>query len=286
MIGRVLVVDDEEAIVAGLMCLLEAEEIESSGAFDRLSAESLMEGTFYSVIVADLRLHTEAEGLKLLDGIRRISPRSRVVTLTGCCTPELEAEVLRRGTAMVIRKPAEGTEILSAIADLLAEVERLAASQDVLDLEQLHLGLRRLLHSIPQKRYGLSADEAEDVVQQAWLLFLEKRGLIRMARPWLIGTVANLCKRQIGQSIRRRETFVSDDALAELPDTRMGPADGEIALRQALATLDPKSRDLCVLIAIEGYAYDEVSALLGLPIGSIGPMYIRAKSKMRLQLAA
>ena len=286
MIGRVLVVDDEEAIVAGLMCLLEAEEIESSGAFDRLSAESLMEGTFYSVIVADLRLHTEAEGLKLLDGVRRISPRSRVVTLTGCCTPELEEEVLRRGTAMVIRKPAEGAAILAAIADLLAEVERLAASQDVLDLEQLHLELRRLLHSIPQKRYGLTADEAEEVVQQAWLLFLEKRGLIRMARPWLIGTVANLCKRQIGLARRRRETFVSDDALAEFPDTRIEPVDGGIALRQALASLDAKSRDLCVLIAIEGYAYDEVSALLGLPIGSIGPMYIRAKSKMRLQLAA
>src|SRR5260221_3094667 len=144
MIGRVLVVDDEEAIVAGLMCLLEAEEIESSGAFDRLSAESLMEGTFYSVIVADLRLHTEAEGLKLLDGIRRISPRSRVVTLTGCCTPELEAEVLRRGTAMAIRKPADGTEILSAIADLLAEVERLSASPVDLDLERLALALRTI----------------------------------------------------------------------------------------------------------------------------------------------
>ena len=43
--------------------------IENGGAFDRLSAESMMEGTFYSVIVADLRLHTDAEGLELLDGI-------------------------------------------------------------------------------------------------------------------------------------------------------------------------------------------------------------------------
>ena len=262
------------------------EEIESSGAFDRLSAESLMEGTFYSVIVADLRLHTEAEGLKLLDGIRRISPRSRVVTLTGYSTPELEEEVLRRGSVIVIQKPAEGPEILAAIGDLLAEVERLAASQETLDLEQLHLGLRRLLHSIPLKRYGLTADEAEEVVQQAWLLFLEKRGLIRMARPWLIGTVSNLCKRQIGLSRRRRETFVGDDALAEFPDIRVEPADAEIALHQALAGLDQQSRALCILIAIEGYAYDEVSAKMGLPLGSIGPMYIRAKSKMRMQMAA
>jgi len=283
---RVLVVDDEEGIVAGLRYLLDAEKIESSGAFDRLSAESLMEETFFAVIVADLRLHTEAEGLELLDGIRRISPRSRVVTLTGFITPELEEEVLRRGVAMVIRKPAGGEEILGAIADLLAEVEKLAAGQETLDLEQLHLGLRRLLHSIPRKRYGLSADEAEDVVQQAWLLFLEKRNLIRAARPWLIGTVANLCKRQIGVSKRRRETLVSDEVLADFPDTRIQSSLSEIALRQALAGLDQQSQTLCILIAVEGYAYDEVSALLGLPIGSIGPMYIRAKSKMRLRMAA
>lgn len=286
MARRVLVVDDEEAIVAGLMCLLETEEIESAGAHDRLSAESLMKGTFYPVIVADLRLHTEAEGLELLDGIRRISPKSRVLTLTGYSTPELEEEVLRRGSAIVIHKPAEGTQILAAIGDLLAEVEKLAASQDTLDLEQLHLGMRRLLHSIPRKRYGLTADEAEEVVQQAWLLFLEKRDLIRMARPWMIGTVSNLCKRQIDTSRRRRETFVLGEDLAQFPDLRVEPADGDIALRQALGVLDPQSRALCILIGIEGYAYDEVSAKMGLPLGSIGPMYIRAKSKMRMQMAA
>jgi CheY-like chemotaxis protein len=58
MSRRVLVVDNEEAIVSGLMCLLEAEAINSAGAFDRRSAESLMETTFYAVIVADIRLHT------------------------------------------------------------------------------------------------------------------------------------------------------------------------------------------------------------------------------------
>jgi len=286
MAGRVLIVDDEEAIVEGLLSLLQCEAIESSGAFDRLGAELLMEETFYSVIVADLRLHSEAEGLELLDAIRRISPRSRVLTLTGFATLELEHEVLRRGSTRVMRKPAKVEAILGAIADLLAEVEKLAAAQKTLDLEQLHLGMRKLLHSIPRKRYGLSAEEAEEVVQQAWLLFLEKRELIRTARPWLIGTVANLCKRQIGASMRRRETFVSEDMLAELPDTNIDSSDDTIALRQALGSLSEESRALCILIAIKGYAYDEVSEITGLPLGSIGPMYIRAKSKMRTQMAA
>jgi RNA polymerase sigma factor (sigma-70 family) len=286
MAGKVLIVDDEEAIVEGLLSLLQCEAIESSGAFDRLGAESLMSGTFYSVIVSDLRLHTEAEGLELLDAIRRISPRSRVLTLTGFATLELENEVLRRGSSKVMRKPAQAEEILGAIADLLAEVDKMAAAQETLDLEQLHLGMRRLLHSIPRKRYGLTADEAEEVVQQAWLLFLEKRDLIRMAKPWLIGTVANLCKRQIGASMRHRETFVGDEILAELPDTNIDSSDDNIALRQALDSLNEESRTLCILIAIQGYAYDEVSAITGLPLGSIGPMYLRAKSKMRMSMAA
>jgi RNA polymerase sigma factor (sigma-70 family) len=286
MAGRVLVVDDEETIVEGLLCLLDCEAIEGFGAFDRLSAESLMAGTYYSVIVADLRLHSDDEGLALLDAIRRISPRSRVLTLTGFATPAMEAEVLRRGSTKVMRKPAQGPEIVAAIADLLAEVEKMADAQEELDLEALHLGLRNLLHSIPRKRYGLTADEAEDVVQEAWLLFLEKRNLIRMAKPWLIGTVANLSKRQIGASMRHRETFVSDDTLAELADPRIDFSDDNIALRQALGSLSEESRRLCILIAINGYAYDEVSAITGLPLGSIGPMYLRAKSKMRMQMAA
>jgi RNA polymerase sigma factor (sigma-70 family) len=285
MAGKVLIVDDEEAIVEGLLSLLQYEAIESRGAFDRAGAESLMEETFYSVIVADLRLHTEAEGLELLDAIRRISPRSRVLTLTGFATLELENEVLRRGSAKVMRKPAPAEDILGAIGDLLAEVEKLAAAQETLDLDELHRSMRNLLHSIPRKRYGLSADEAEEVVQQAWLLFLEKRELIRMARPWLIGTVANLCKRQIGASMRHRESFVGDEVLAELPDANVS-SDDAIALRQALDSLSEESRTLCILIAINGYAYEEVSAITGLPLGSIGPMYLRAKSKMRTQMAA
>jgi RNA polymerase sigma factor (sigma-70 family) len=282
---RVLVVDDEKAIVDGLLCLLEAEEIEGASAFDRQSAETLMEQTFFPVIVADLHLHSESEGLELLEGIRRISPRSRVLTLTGYSTPELDEEVRRRGSVMVIRKPAGGTEILEAISQLLAEVERLATSDETLDFEALHQGLKKLLHSVPRKRYGLTNEEAEEVVQQAWLLFLENREVIRKVRPWLMGTVANLCKHRIGLISRRRETFVEDQDLTQIPCTR-GQNDTEIALAQAMAVLDETSRDLCHLIAVEGYAYDEVSEILNLPLGSIGPMYIRAKAKMRRQMAA
>lgn len=285
MNGRVLIVDDEKTIVAGLMCLLDSEQIESAGAFDRLSAETLIHAEFFSVIVADLRLQTEAEGLQLLESIRRISPRSRVVTLTGFSTPEMDQKVMKMGAVMVIRKPSENGEIVEAISALLAKVETLALSDETVDFEALHSGLRGLLHSIPLKRYRMSNEEAKEIVQQAWLLFLQNRDVIRKVRPWLMGTVANLCRHQLGSSARTRETFPGDRDLARIPAISV-ETDTAIALDQALAILDDQSRALCQLIAIDGYAYEEVSALMHLPLGSIGPMYMRAKTKMRMQLAA
>jgi RNA polymerase sigma factor (sigma-70 family) len=281
---RVLVVDDEQAIVLGLTSLLALEDIESAGAFDRLSAEAMMTGTFYAVILADIRLHTEAEGLELLDDIQRISPRSRVLSMTGYATPELEREVRARGSSSVIRKPARTGQIVEAITDMLAEIEKLAAEQAVLDLAQLQIHTRKILFSIAQRRYGLMLEEAEDVVQEAWLLFLERRGMIRSARGWLAGTVANLCRRHIDRSVRSRKRFAGDDAIENMAVGHAGGPETGIAVRQALAGLDASSRTLCTLIAIDGYAYEEVSSRTGIPLGSIGPMYMRAKKKLRLAL--
>jgi len=283
---RVLVVDDEQTIVLGLTSLLELEDIESAGAFDRLSAEAMIKGTFYSVILADVRLHTEAEGLELLDDIQRISPRSRVLSMTAYATPELEREVRARGSSSVIRKPATDGQILGAIIDVLAEIERLAAEETVLDLAQVQVQTRKILFSIAQRRYGLMLEEAEDVVQEAWLLFMERRGIIRSARGWLAGTVANLCRRHIDRSVRSRKRFVDDEGIENRTDGQAGGPESGIAVRQALASLDANSRDLCTLIGIEGYAYEEVSSRTGLPLGSVGPMYMRAKKKLRLALAA
>jgi RNA polymerase sigma factor (sigma-70 family) len=281
---QVLVVDDERSIVVGLTALLAMADIDSAGAFDRLSAEAMMKGQFYSVILADIRLITEAEGLELLDDIRRISPRSRVLSMTGYATPEIEREVLARGSSSVIRKPASNGEILEAITGLLAEIEKQAAEQAGLDLAQLQVHSRKILFSIARRRYGLTLEEAEDVVQEAWLLFLERQGIVRSAPGWLAGTVANLCRHHIDRSVRARLRLGDDGRTETMANSRAGSLEAGIAVREAMAGLDASSRNLCTLIAIEGYAYDEVSTRTGLPLGSIGPMYMRAKRKLRRAL--
>jgi RNA polymerase sigma factor (sigma-70 family) len=277
---RVLVVDDDEMIVDGLTALLQLEDYESEGACDLLSAEAMMRGSFYPVIIADVRLRSEAEGMELLDAIRRLSPRSRVISITAFSTPEIEREVKERGSCAMVTKPASGDEILEAIAGLFLVAEKLTAGAPAVDVEQLHEEVRRILYFIARKKYSLSVEEAEDAVQQTWLLFLEKQSSVTMPPAWLAGTMSNLCRRQIDQSRRSREKFIDVDAIENLATEAQSP-DDRIALHQALATLDAESRDLCMMIAIEGRPYEEVSALSGLPLGSIGPMYLRAKKKMR-----
>jgi RNA polymerase sigma factor (sigma-70 family) len=281
MKSRVLVVDDDEAIVDGLTALLRLEDIESAGACDRLSAQAMITGTFYPVIVADVRLHTKQQGLDLLDDIRRVSPQSRVISLTGFSTPELEHELRLRGSTGTITKPASSSEMIEAIHALLHEVERLVDANDTTDLNTLYSGARKVLFAIALRRYHLSAEEAEDAVQQTWLLFLEKRGLVENAPAWLAGTISNLCRRQVHRAVRSRATFVNLEALENIADPTVTSPDRTFALDEAMRALDASSRNVCRLIAVEGHEYAEVSQLTGLPLGSVGPMYLRAKKKMR-----
>ncbi len=280
---RVLVVDDEVAIVEGLTALFEFEQIRTIGANDRESAEAILGDEFCPVIVTDLCLHTQMEGMMLLETIRAKSPRSRIVILSAFATPELEEELLQRGVAVVLRKPSSGDVIMEAVYALLDAIEKEApAIDETLDLETLYLSVRKRLYDIPRYRFGLSADRAEDVLHDAWLLFLQKRGIIREAAPWLAGTVANLARQQLDKKKRRKET--PEDDLGEMHDPRHGDMIDRVALTAALDRVDERTRQLCVLIGIEGLSYDEVSAATNLPLGSIGPLYIRAKKKLRTML--
>ena len=286
---KVLVVDDEISITDGLTALFQLDEIAADGAYDRETAEQMLEEEFYPVIVADLRLKTEADGLMLLDAIRRLSPNSKVATLTAFATPEVEEEIKQRGSSVVLRKPMGFDEIVEVIGEMLQEIEAAAAEMEAatgtVDLDQLYADVRRVLYYIPQRRFGLNAEEADDLVQEAWLLFLEKRGTIQMSKPWLTGTMVNLCKQKIHRNARTRDLTCD----IEGDDERLPAVNGlrhvdTMMLQQAMSRLDARSRDLCNLIGLEGWSYEEVSGELGLPLGSVGPLYIRAKSKLKKAL--
>jgi DNA-directed RNA polymerase specialized sigma24 family protein len=67
-----------------------------------------------------------------------------------------------------------------------------------------------------------------------------------------------------------------------MPEPAVIPSDDTVlAIHQALARLDDRSRTLCTMIGLEQRSYEEVSTAANLPLGSIGPMYLRAKERLR-----
>jgi len=287
---KVLVVDDETTITDGLVALFELEQIDASGAYDRMTAETMIAEDFFPVILADLRLHTKADGFELLRSIRKMSPRSRVVSLTGYATSEVENELLSLGSSRVLRKPMSFDEIIAIVEEMLAVIENEAVAQEArtsqpLDLATLYADVRKVLFAIPQRRYGLSREETEELVQEAWCLFMQKQGTILNAKPWLAGTIVNLCKQQIQHNSKSRERTCELDANIETAGVADRTDDSRVMIHQALDRVDARTRKLCVLIGMEGWSYEEVSAEMNLPIGSVGPLYMRAKDKLKKTLS-
>ncbi len=281
MANRVLVVDDEPTITEGLMMLFECERLESAAASDRASAIAIFDSEFFPVVLADLCLHTQEEGLALIDHVLQSSPRSKVIVISAYATREVEEQLLERGVSLVLQKPATGDSIMEAIHTLLVEIENEAPADQPVDLETLYLTVRKRLYDIPRRRFNLSHDRAEDVLHEAWLLFLQKRNYVRSVQPWLAGVVANLSRQQLDQVKRRRETPPDDLPLETIVDPKRVNETSRLAVEQALERIDARARLLCRLIAVEGLSYVEVSEATGLPLGSIGPTYLRAKQKLR-----
>jgi len=264
--SAILLIDDDQNVVTGLQEILSARAITSSFATDPDAAVALVSSEFFPVVLSDLRFRTDDDGLYLIEKIRRISPRSRVAAMTGCATPEIEARVLRSGAVTLLQKPFD-TDLL---IDVIGPFENA-------DYETIYRATASQLRAM-MRRYQLSSDECDDILQQAWCLLLEKRGEVRDVGAWLSGTVMNLSRQMIHRNVKERPMDGEDRPFTE---NRVMT----LAVQRALSHLDDRSRTLCELISLEQLSYAEVSERLSIPLGSVGPLYKRAKERLRRQLA-
>ena len=140
-------------------------------------------------------------------------------------------------------------------------------------------------------RYRLSNHDIEDVGQNVWLLLVEQLGKLRepAALPgWLATTTRRECVRFLCAA---QGPYAAKYALdvESLPDQRTGTAEQELltaerhaALREAFTQLPPNGQQLiALLIADPPVAYADISAQLGIPVGSIGPTRSRYLDKIR-----
>jgi len=118
---RLLVVDDETAILASTCAYLNGLGYDVDGAGEREEAEALLATECYSVVIVDMRM-TGAhgrEGLELLRFLREQCPWARAIVVTAHGSPELETEARRCGACAFLQKPVALAEIARVAEALL-----------------------------------------------------------------------------------------------------------------------------------------------------------------------
>lgn len=144
-----------------------------------------------------------------------------------------------------------------------------------------------LLWSVARS-YRLPASDAADVVQTTWLRLVEHLDQIKdpdRLPGWLATTARRECLRLLHRADRESR---SSNALVDVPDDSPELDAGllnderDAELWRALGRMDEFcQRLLRVLIADPPPTYAEISAVLGIKIGSIGPTRARCLSKLR-----
>jgi RNA polymerase sigma factor (sigma-70 family) len=142
------------------------------------------------------------------------------------------------------------------------------------------------------KRQGLNDSDAADVAQLTWLRLMGHLDQVRdpaRIRGWLATTAR---RESIRIALRGARQVPSADPLAEYGGAQAEVAPGADAdlfraefdpeIERAVAALPAPYRRLLRLLTSEaGLSYSEVARALGIPIGSIGPMRLRALHLLR-----
>ena len=141
------------------------------------------------------------------------------------------------------------------------------------------------------RRHRLGRADADDVGQSVWLRLLDQLDRVRdpAALPgWLATTTRRECLRVLSAAQGPHATIYALD-VESLPDQRAGTADQELlaaerhaALRAAFTQLPPNGQQLLALLTADPPTpYADISAQLGIPVGSIGPTRSRYLDKIR-----
>jgi RNA polymerase sigma-70 factor, ECF subfamily len=137
-------------------------------------------------------------------------------------------------------------------------------------------------------RLSGSAEEAEDLTQQAFLTAHRRLGQLREARcakAWLCAIVRNTFLSQVttkraARTISLQETAEPVEAAAK--DIWLDPSE----LQQVLNELTEEYRTPLILFYFEEFSYREIAEEMDVPIGTVMSRLARGKSYLRRRLEA
>lgn len=145
---------------------------------------------------------------------------------------------------------------------------------------------RKRLFAYARSRFGIGADDAEDLLQDtAWEL-LRHRGYVRSPDGFVFAVFRGRCTRFARSARIRREIlgYASSDAEAS-EVTATGELERQVALYEALGEISASCRRLLAAYYMEGHSLREAAEVVSLKYSSVAKTISRCLKKLRKCLA-
>ena len=118
---KILVVDDMKSMRLTLAGTIEDQGYDVTGVEDGYQAINAVKGAHFDLIFMDIKM-PGINGVQTFREIKKISPGSVVVMMTGFAVEDLVKEALEEGAFSVIYKPFEIEKVISLVESVLKTV--------------------------------------------------------------------------------------------------------------------------------------------------------------------
>jgi RNA polymerase sigma-70 factor (ECF subfamily) len=168
-----------------------------------------------------------------------------------------------------------------------------AAAGDLEAFNQLVLTYQNLAYSVAYRTLQ-DQEAAADAVQESLIKAFRSLGSFQGGsfKSWIIRIVVNTCYDSL-RSRRRRPTDSIDDFAddgdyapqledpAERPEAYAQRMELSTLIEQGIQGLPPDQRLALTLCDVHGYAYEEISEMTGMPMGTVKSRINRARARLR-----
>src|SRR5204862_4902241 len=156
---RILIIDDERPILLTLEALLGRHGYQPETASTAAYGLRMLQNNPTAVVLLDLQL-PDAEGLQMLDQIKREHPETQVIILTAHDSLNNAIESIKRGAYHFISKPYAPEELLSLVDKALEKQSLLR------ETEELRQTTKQLKKRLEQAETRLAPVFKSKVMQQ------------------------------------------------------------------------------------------------------------------------
>ena len=157
--------------------------------------------------------------------------------------------------------------------------------------EEVYARYAGMVYSLALRLAG-DPDEAADLTQEVFLRIYRHLGTFRgrsSLKTWVYQVGLNQCRSRLGRVRPDTQPLAEEGAegVRPLPDPGRDPESEALAadtgrrVGEALAALPLAFREAVVLRDLEGLGYEEIAALVGVPVGTVRSRIARGREQLR-----